>query len=563
MPNVGDIPVYTGPEWTPMAPLIRASFAQQNWFVDPTNSTGLANDNNTGADALHPVLTYNGGIVAKWGTFSPTLRQDTTLFWLSSQTGSADPVIFTPVMEGAGGTLKAGFIATILGLGPVYNSGAGATITAYSSGNHKATLSGLTGMLASDVGNYMTLSNAVQPGNDGTFLITNFLSATSVEVLNLAGSSPDAGPINWAVRRIGGALIGSGTLSGVIAKNRATPQLLTANIGFNPTTGVALIRNTTTGKLSNAWVYNSITGTTYSLSQPMTPVTLPLQAGFGSEVDTWANGDTFEAYLPTAISIVQVGATVAVADFPTFTPQIQINHISFVSVDTSNTNNESVIFGNSVAVSESDFTVALIDQSSPSSHGSLQASTVYTNVQVNQAIGLTSIYSKFSAGILAAVNGSIIAWSFDNDTILALSTVAEITLVSDVTYGPAGTAFSTPYVTNIYVEAGGAVLGHLRVTGSRSFTNAIVWGPGTLDASGTARLYYASGAGKAVATFINTGGLRLNGQSNANAFNPATGVWTGPLAITATALDATIVSGGFGGLAVNVGGASYTNQGTT
>ena len=295
----------------------------------------------------------------------------------------------------------------------------------------------------------------------------------------------------------------------------------------------------------------------------MVPVTLPVQAGFGTEVNTWATGDTFEAYLPTAISIVQVGATVAVADYPTFTPQIQINHVSFISVDTANTDNESVILGNSVAVSESDFTVALIDQSSPSSHGPLQASTVYENVNVNQAIALTAIYSDFSAGILAAVNGTLVAWSFDNDAIMAVTTAAEITLISDVTYGPAGSSFSTPYVTSIYIEAGGATLGHLRVTGSRSFTNAIVWGPGTLDTSGTARIYYNSGAGKAVTTFINTGGLRLNGQSNANAFNPATGAWSTPIAITASALDATFVGGGFGGLAVNVGGSSYTNQGTT
>jgi hypothetical protein len=83
-----------------ISPTNNPTWNQATWFIDPANSTGLASDDNSGVDALHPVLTYNGGVVAKWGTSAPTLRQNTTLTWLSSQPpdDKTDPVIFTPVM---------------------------------------------------------------------------------------------------------------------------------------------------------------------------------------------------------------------------------------------------------------------------------------------------------------------------------------------------------------------------------------------------------------------------------------------------------------------------------
>src|SRR5271154_385783 len=107
-PVVGDVPFFTGPEWTP-GPLTNIpTWTQPAWFVDPANSTGHASDSNSGLDALHPVLSYNGGVAAKWGTFSPVLRQTTTLTWLSSQpVGDADPVVFTPVIVGVVATIQA------------------------------------------------------------------------------------------------------------------------------------------------------------------------------------------------------------------------------------------------------------------------------------------------------------------------------------------------------------------------------------------------------------------------------------------------------------------------
>lgn len=81
-----------------------------------------------------------------------------------------------------------------------YNSGNAATITAFGSG--LVTFGGLQNMTANSVGNFLTVTGAATPANNGTFLVTNFISATSVQVANASGVFPDAnsGSILWVDR---------------------------------------------------------------------------------------------------------------------------------------------------------------------------------------------------------------------------------------------------------------------------------------------------------------------------------------------------------------------------
>jgi hypothetical protein len=83
----------------------RLSFIPQSWtvpawFVDPQNSTTVANDSapNTCTTIMDPCLTFSG-ISKRWGTNSPRLRQDTTITFLSSHTDDSDPVYLTPFIE--------------------------------------------------------------------------------------------------------------------------------------------------------------------------------------------------------------------------------------------------------------------------------------------------------------------------------------------------------------------------------------------------------------------------------------------------------------------------------
>ena len=65
------------------------------------------------------------------------------------------------------------------------------------------TITGLTGMTAASIGHFLTLSGADSAGNNGTFLISQYVSASSVVVQNASGVGGDAnnGAISWEERR--------------------------------------------------------------------------------------------------------------------------------------------------------------------------------------------------------------------------------------------------------------------------------------------------------------------------------------------------------------------------
>src|SRR5688572_33134266 len=79
-------------------------------------------------------------------------------------------------------------------------TGAAANITTVASGI--ATVTGLTGMTTQSVGRMLTISGAASAGNNGTFLIVLFNSATSVDISNPNAVASDAnnGSISWTER---------------------------------------------------------------------------------------------------------------------------------------------------------------------------------------------------------------------------------------------------------------------------------------------------------------------------------------------------------------------------
>lgn len=101
-------------------PIIPQSWTIAAWNVDPANSTTCANDFNNctqstcgAAGAFQgPCVTF-AEIAARWGTYSPRIRQNTTITFQSSQSGNSDPVYLTPFLENGAqmivqGTLGAG-----------------------------------------------------------------------------------------------------------------------------------------------------------------------------------------------------------------------------------------------------------------------------------------------------------------------------------------------------------------------------------------------------------------------------------------------------------------------
>jgi hypothetical protein len=71
------------------------ALSQTDWYVDWVSG----NDANSGS-ITHPVKTVMGGIVAKWGTTSPVLNQNTTLHIVSAQPFGAEEIVLAPYCNG-------------------------------------------------------------------------------------------------------------------------------------------------------------------------------------------------------------------------------------------------------------------------------------------------------------------------------------------------------------------------------------------------------------------------------------------------------------------------------
>jgi hypothetical protein len=62
------------------------------------------------------------------------------------------------------------------------------------------TITGLSGLTTSNVGEWLVLSGSSHATNNGTFPIVSVLSATSCVIANPSGVTSDSGPLTWAVK---------------------------------------------------------------------------------------------------------------------------------------------------------------------------------------------------------------------------------------------------------------------------------------------------------------------------------------------------------------------------
>ena len=95
--------------------------------------------------------------------------------------------------------------------------------------------------------------------------------------------------------------IASGTLSGVVPKRHATSQALNANLGSGAASYYGMqIVNTT--HPSQAWVDKIVSGNVALITQPISGPTTAIGSGpyvTIAEVDTWANGDSYNIVRPS------------------------------------------------------------------------------------------------------------------------------------------------------------------------------------------------------------------------------------------------------------------------
>jgi hypothetical protein len=106
----------------PVGPFVfPTSWSQATWFVDRQNVSTCASDNNLtcslstcGTSGDGPCATYSS-IASRWGTYSPRLRQSTTITWMSGESSNndLDPVYFNPSLENQASAFLTGTPTTV------------------------------------------------------------------------------------------------------------------------------------------------------------------------------------------------------------------------------------------------------------------------------------------------------------------------------------------------------------------------------------------------------------------------------------------------------------------
>jgi hypothetical protein len=435
-------------------PTVQPSWSQATWFIDPANSSGCASDVNKtgslgtcGTSGDGPLLTY-AQLAARWGTYSPRIRQNTTITFLSSQTSDLDPVY------------------------------------------------------------------------------VNFLDeAQALVAIQCALPAP----------------VATGTLSGVVAKNRSTGQLLNATLSASAAAN-QLIVNTT--HPSRAFVQALVSGTTWAISQPLAPEAIPIGSVGVSEVDTWANGDAYAVYVPYSVDFADLEPT-AIDNNAANTNNFSI----YQCTASSPTANAVLTINQQVSAAETVFlkTVALATNPSP------YPLPRYPNDDfVNGIIG----------GIVKPVDGFNNAYIEGTPAVYAgqivnIMRVAGARLDADVIINTGITSqLEGGDVQLVYIGASSI----LTITGQTSAAypaalGHILWGPGALDVTGSARLSYTTGT--ATASFLQTGGFKINETATACSHTGAApDVVSCGITLSGANLDAAQSTTAFGGLAYSPGGGS-------
>jgi hypothetical protein len=328
-------------------------------------------------------------------------------------------------------------------------------------------------------------------------------------------------------------------LAGVVAKNRATPQLLTATLAAGLSAGMLAV-NTTAGKASRCWLKTNTAGNNWTLTQPLAPVAIPVTTPTPAEVDTWANGDTVTIYQPVAVNIVRCGPLTT--DFNAgFTNAFTIYQLQ---VFTAAPGSGPLSFIGSGLFNVAECTILRIIEMSAAGRA---LSGAFVNCDFANAAHIEG----------SATQQTVIAGGqFRSGTVL----LANVAVQRDVYFGASFNGIFGPNAAyrEIYVDTGKTLT--MEGAGAMAFlTGPFVWGPGTLNVTGRVRMTYPSGAGNAVATFL-LATIQMNGVATAFSFNSGAGVtWNGGIATTAANLDAAQGAAGFGGNAVVPGGATLTN----
>jgi hypothetical protein len=338
----------------------------------------------------------------------------------------------------------------------------------------------------------------------------------------------------------------TGTTGTVTPKNRATPQLLASTFSL---TGPALAA----GQLvvdathaARAWVYT--TGSPNALSTAMAPAsTTTPSPSLADNSASVANGDAVNVYTPIAVNLVEVSPLVA--DYNGgFNNQLVVYQIT--ALDPSGISNDNLYVGGGGTVFFFEDSIQRIVQAQ--TNQSADVAAAFVNCDFAGGLGSNTVPGTSATLQIRGgqVRSTALSWqaasvSIDGDIILGKNAAI------------AGGGFGTVYVDTgktLSFQGGAAIANSVYNSGV-----PVVWGPGTVNASGASRVQYPSGAAKAAATFVGVT-LNANGQTKGCLMTPggASSFGTCNVVLAAATLDTNLgaTSGCYG-----TGGASFCNFG--
>jgi hypothetical protein len=340
--------------------------------------------------------------------------------------------------------------------------------------------------------------------------------------------------------------IATGTLSNVVALNRATPQLWNATMPAG--TGInQLVVNTTSDGV--AWTYKSLGAGLFSLSRPLTAVAVPSAIVPPLGAIVWGNGDTVTVYDPAHVNFVQVEAqanTDIAAALNTFLYVYRVHGILPVGdhVDSLLHTQLNVRWYECIIDRSLNFT-------GTSDNDNFIFNSDLTNGLYNiSGVTNVAVYGGMVQASANAMTGT--AFAMQGDPILNINVLLN------------SFAEAAAQLGSVYIESGktfSLIGGQLNGTFNREGGSPFLWGPGNLNIQ-LGRLLYPSGAGAATAMFLLKGTMKINSQTTAYSVGTGAGaVWNGGITISPANLDAAVGVAGFGGNAIVPGGGAIANFG--
>ena len=345
----------------------------------------------------------------------------------------------------------------------------------------------------------------------------------------------EGGPVSFVGTPV---QVATGTITGLVAKNRITGQLLTVTLA----SGLAaptLIKNTTRG--TGAWLYKNISGSTWSLSQPL-PSPATNDNITPREDDTWANGDSYFALTMPTIHVREI--INHQANFANGT--ILIKNFALAGADS----RDPIRIWGATNIAECSIQAMLQDEGAI--HSGPESGLL--NDDFAASFALLAGSPNTGPGIVYLVGGQFRAPFTTWDG--AIQAAGDVIVGGSIAIWGAG---PLAYAGGVYLDSGTSlrVLGSIQSVANSNYGN-YVWGPGTLDMRVNGRYAYPAGAGQAAATFLGVT-LLLNNQTKACVGQPgvASPTPTCNMTVTPTALDT--VAGASPGCLFVPGGASFCN----